>query len=46
MADADGTEISVNLYADENHRIFELELIRWGAGPLLNPNWNSFRIQY
>ncbi|MES2481401.1 MAG: hypothetical protein V4609_05320 [Pseudomonadota bacterium] len=46
MEDADGTAIGVNLYADENHRILELELIRWGDGPLLKPNWSSFRVQY
>ena len=46
MEDADGTEVGVSLYADENHRILELELIRWGDGPLLKPDWNSFRVQY
>ena len=46
MKDEDGTEVSVDLYADENHRILELELIRWGDGRLLKPDWSSFRVQY
>ena len=35
LEDADGTAVGVNLYADENHRILELELVRWGEGPLV-----------
>jgi hypothetical protein len=46
IEDADGSEVGVNLYADENHRVLELELIRWNDGPLQKPNWDSFRLLY
>lgn len=44
--DSDGKEVSVSLYADENNRLLELELIKWGEGPLISPDWNSFRVKY
>ena len=46
LKDEDGADIDVTLYADENHRILELELIRWGDGPLIKPDWNSFQVQF
>lgn len=41
MADRDGTQIDVDLYADENDRLLELEFIRQGSGPILGPDWSS-----
>lgn len=43
MRDADGTEISVILYADENNRLLELELLRWGEGNLQAPNFGTLK---
>lgn len=44
MLDADGAEISVMLYADENNRLFELEFIRWADGGLRQPQWATLTI--
>lgn len=44
MLDADGAEISVVLYADENGRLLELEYVRWGGGALLDPQVDSLRV--
>lgn len=46
MLDRDGEELSVTLYADENGRLLELEIVRWADNDLQGPNWNSFEIQY
>ena len=46
LKDKDGTDVDVTLYADENHRILELELIKWGDGPLIKPDWRSFQVQF
>lgn len=44
MLDSDNSELSVCLYADENGRLLELELIRWDSHELLGPRWNTLRI--
>lgn len=41
MADRDGAQIDLDLYADENDRLLELEFIRQGSGPIQAPNWSS-----
>lgn len=41
LNDKDGASISVDLFADENGRLLELELIRWGHGDLIDPDWQS-----
>lgn len=41
MLDGDGSELTVLLFADENGRLLELELIRWDAGDLLGPRWET-----
>jgi len=45
MLDSDGAELSVLLYADENNRLLELELIRWDSTDLLGPRWETLRLQ-
>ena len=44
LLDRDGTKLSFDLFADENDRLLELELIRWGDGDLLEPNWASMQL--
>jgi hypothetical protein len=44
VLDADGTEMSVCVYADENDRLLELEFVRWGDGPILSPQWPTQKI--
>jgi hypothetical protein len=41
LQDKDGASITVILYADENGRLFELELIRWGMATLSRLTGNS-----
>lgn len=41
MLDADNSQLSVVLHADENDRLFELEIIRWGDGDLKSPKWDT-----
>lgn len=44
MLDADNSELSVVLHADENDRLFELEIIRWGDGDLIRPKWGTLTV--
>ena len=46
VTDADGESLSVCIYADQFDRLLELELIRWGSGSVVKPNWDSFRVAY
>jgi hypothetical protein len=43
MNDADGAPIAVLLFADPADRLYELEYLRWGDGPLQRPNWATLR---
>lgn len=43
--DSDGAELSVQLYADENKRLLELELIRRDSTDLLGPGWATLQLQ-
>lgn len=43
LSDADGAESTAVLYADENNRLYELEIIRWGEGSPLAPDASSAR---
>lgn len=42
--DADGSEISIILYADEEDHLLELELIRWDEGPIQAPNLATLKV--
>jgi hypothetical protein len=44
LLDSDGAKLSFDLFADENGRLLEFELIRWGEGSLISPNWSSLRL--
>ena len=44
LLDSDGTKLTFELYADENGHLLELELIRWGEGNLICPNWNTINL--
>jgi hypothetical protein len=46
MRDSDGTAITVSVYADENDRVLELEFVKWGDGPIVKPDWATFRLKY
>jgi len=41
LLDKDGAKLSLDLYADENDRLLELEIIRWGEGNLIDPDWET-----
>lgn len=45
MRDSDGAELSIDLFADENGRLLELEFIRWGDGDLMDPDWSTLELQ-
>ena len=44
MHDADGAEMDVLLFVVHG-RVYELELVRHMGGPVLRPDWNSFRVK-
>ena len=46
LKDSDDTDISVLLHADENDRVLELELIKWGEARIVGPNWETFKVLY
>jgi hypothetical protein len=46
VVEADGAEIDVSLYANENHRLFELELVKRAEGRIVGPDWSTFRIRF
>ncbi len=43
VLDADGEHLAVILSADENGRLFELQVIRFERGPVLRPEWATLR---
>jgi len=44
LQDKDGAEVSVDIFSDQNGRLLEIELVRWGHGPLISPNWKSITL--
>jgi uncharacterized protein DUF6984 len=44
LTDDDGAEIALDLYADHNDRLLDLELIRAGTGAIKRPDWNSLTL--
>lgn len=44
MADLDGTNVDVLLFADAANRLYEMKLVRWEGGDLQGPDWNTLRI--
>lgn len=43
LSDADGAELTAVLYADENNRLYELEIIRWEEEAPHAPDASSAR---
>ena len=41
--DADGANLAVTVAADENGRLFELQVIRFERGHVLAPDWDTLR---
>jgi hypothetical protein len=44
VLDTDGAKLAVTLAADENGRLFELQVIRFEAGPVIGPDWTTLRV--
>lgn len=44
LLDRDGTRVGLILFADQNDRLLELELIRWGNGDLIDPDWETLKL--
>jgi hypothetical protein len=44
VKDKDGADITVLLHADQNERLLELELIRWGNERIISADWNSLEL--
>lgn len=44
LLDKDGAKLSFDLFADENDRLLEMELIRWGEGNLIDPDWSTLKL--
>lgn len=39
--DKDGAYLDVILFTDESGRLYELEIVRFGAGELIGPDWTT-----
>jgi hypothetical protein len=44
VKDTDGADMEVLLLADANHRVFELEIVRYHPGDVVQPNWSTFKV--
>ncbi|MFM0338222.1 DUF6984 family protein [Paraburkholderia fungorum] len=44
LKDADGAVVDVLLFADPSDRLFQLEYLGWGDGPLQEPDWTALTI--
>lgn len=45
VKDADGVEMDVSLYADQNDRVLEFELVKHAVDPIIEPDWSSFKLK-
>lgn len=45
VKDADGEEMEVMVLADGNHRIWEFEIVRYHPGPVIKPDWSTFKVR-
>lgn len=45
VTDSDGAGLEVLLLADINRRIYELELVKYLPGPVIKPDWSTFRVK-
>ncbi len=44
LLDKDGVKLTFDLFADENGRLLEMELIRWAEGSLVGPDWTTLKL--
>jgi hypothetical protein len=44
LVDRDGAELAFDVYADQDNRLLELELIRWGEGEPIDPDWSTLTL--
>jgi len=44
LYDSDGVYLDLDLYADQNGRLLELELLREGVGEVLAPRWDTLEL--
>jgi hypothetical protein len=44
LLDKDGAKVALDLYADENDRLLELEIIREDLRTVIDPDWNSLTL--
>lgn len=45
LRDADGADMEVALYSDQNDRVLEFELVKQSADPVCGPDWHSFKLK-
>jgi hypothetical protein len=45
VKDADGGEIDVLLFADQNNRVYEFELVKHQPVPIIKPDWSTFTVK-
>ncbi len=43
LVDKDGAQLTFDLYADPNGRLFEFELVRWEEGSIIDPDWSVLK---
>lgn len=42
--DGDGAHLNVILFTDLNDRLYELEIVRFEAGPIVGPDWTTLQL--
>ena len=45
VKDADGAHIELILFSDENDRLFEFEIVRYGDGSVIGPDWGALEFR-
>lgn len=45
VKDEDGADMDVMLFQDQNHRLLKLDIVRYQPGPVLGPDWLTFRLR-
>jgi hypothetical protein len=45
VKDKDGVDMDVMLFQDQNHRLLKLDIVRYQGGPVIAPDWSTFRLR-
>jgi len=45
VKDKDGADMDVMLFQDQNHRILKMEIVRYHPGPVIKPDWSTFKVR-